>query len=495
MGVLAAGVWAVQFCLNLPISDGLILAGPGPSEDEIARDTAAATKEARAKSDHFVLMFTGNWQNRLEPCGCAQNMLGGIDRRSHILGAVDPKQRLLLDIGTLISDERPQNLYAFETFLYSLRQLRYDAITLTPPEMQLILQRGIMPEEIPPLLVSNAVESAGPLPLLPSLEKPLTAGKHHLSTLTIALPQPDENTPPADIDLIDPAEAVITTLQAHQLEPHEKRIDKLVIVLLPDEDEKLRARLTEIQAIDLIVTIAAYDTPEFFVSASQTASEESSQGPALLTVGNQGKYIARLDIPADQVERIRSEHFRYVPIKPTFRQDRQIVDLMQEYLDRLRIEGLIEKEILPREPLPDGNMFIGSQMCRSCHQVEYDTWKKMRHARAMTTLQERKNPSGRDFDPTCVVCHSVGMDYAGGYRSMQETPEMAHVGCEMCHGPGGNHVFSANPASVPMSKAFTRCADCHDSENDPYFEKDYEKKFQIIKHWDGKRSEVWHTPQ
>ena len=126
--------------------------------------------------------------------------------------------------------------------------------------------------------------------------------------------------------------------------------------------------------------------------------------------------------------------------------------------------------------------FVGAEKCGTCHEAEYDAWKKTGHARATQTLVKLDPP--RQFDPECLACHVTGwhaqscFPYESGYLGLQATPKLIGVGCENCHGPGGAHAaaeIGANKARQEEQQAAIRltqadakrlvCVRCHDAND------------------------------
>lgn len=430
-------------------------------------DSPLAAAPYEFKPDHFVLMFSGNWSGRLGPCGCAEKMLGGLDRRSVILNAVPVSSRLLLDTGQLIEKHGLQAQFKLETFLLGLKELRYDAIGLTAAELTMKEAIGLPSDQLPPIVSTGlSPKSQKKFGTVPSFEKTLKLNGHQRHCLVLATG--DNN----------PISAIGKTLQAKGLDPRKPSDDQLVIVLLASHSEKKLQALRKIRAVDLVVMSGDTDQPEL--------TKETQSHLTVLTTGHLGKYIAAIELPTDPKAHRDDITLRVVPIEEYFTKDQKIVDLIEGYLDQLRFEDLVaDEEKLPRLPLDDDNFFIGSKTCGECHEAPYAKWLDVRHHNAMQTLIEQD----RHQDPECVRCHSVGMAYETGFRSMEATPELAGVGCEMCHGPGGNHITNTE---LEFKTTFTACAQCHDSENDPHFAEHYSEKFKNIKHWQNKPRPNWH---
>jgi hypothetical protein len=86
----------------------------------------------------------------------------------------------------------------------------------------------------------------------------------------------------------------------------------------------------------------------------------------------------------------------------------------------------------------------------------------------------------------CLVCHTTGYGMVGGFVSMEETPEMAGVTCEACHGPGGMYVETVMDADDPTFRTNEArdaglvypptarvCRKCH-NEDSPFIDVGYQ---------------------
>ena len=92
----------------------------------------------------------------------------------------------------------------------------------------------------------------------------------------------------------------------------------------------------------------------------------------------------------------------------------------------------------------------------------------------MDTLKK----TNQEFDPECVSCHATGVMIRNGFANMKDTPELANVQCEACHGPAEQHLADTKK---PYGEAGEMsCRACHTDERTPEF--DYEQAWAQIMH-------------
>jgi Zn finger protein HypA/HybF involved in hydrogenase expression len=95
--------------------------------------------------------------------------------------------------------------------------------------------------------------------------------------------------------------------------------------------------------------------------------------------------------------------------------------------------------------------YVGAKGCKMCHIKQFKSWEATKMAQSFEVLKpgvkaEEKKLAGLDAqadytaDPECLPCHTTGYGEPGGFVSLAETPELAGVQCESCHGPGERYL-------------------------------------------------------
>ena len=146
--------------------------------------------------------------------------------------------------------------------------------------------------------------------------------------------------------------------------------------------------------------------------------------------------------------------------------------------------------------------FVGNKACMGCHKAEALDWQRSRHAKAFELLAPGRKPSEKrrvkldpekDFrtDEKCIKCHVTGYKKEGGFKDMESTPELAGIGCEMCHGPGKEYreihkrmvLEFKRPEVRAVGQVYATlgdkvCENCHGHKDSPML-KDVDPKYDF----------------
>ena len=109
--------------------------------------------------------------------------------------------------------------------------------------------------------------------------------------------------------------------------------------------------------------------------------------------------------------------------------------------------------------------YVGSLACKECHPEEFANF--MKYAKKSTSFQSIEKQM-RHLTPEeikqCYPCHTTGYGKPGGFISLEETPHLKNAGCEVCHGPGAEHINTGDPISIVRNLSKKDCEVCHISE-------------------------------
>ncbi len=143
--------------------------------------------------------------------------------------------------------------------------------------------------------------------------------------------------------------------------------------------------------------------------------------------------------------------------------------------------------------------YIGSKACGVCHKDEMQDWQRSVHGKAMELLLPGKRSEAKhkasvdpdkDFskDEKCLKCHTTGFKKPGGFVDANSPADVGGVGCEACHGPGGEYRDIHKKKMLEFKSAETRaagqtyaskgdkvCEKCHN--NDSPFKASVDQKY------------------
>jgi len=400
-------------------------------------------------TDVITVFLTGNELGVLRPCGCSGGQLGGLEGRPAVFDSVPAKRRMIVDTGRLVEGEGEQDLIKFDILVQAFSLLGYDVVNLTEEDMKIAGSLGLI-EGIGSLF--NIMTSYGPTDAnLPTTFTKQFSLKDKAVAVTVAVF--DAESPPIE--------------RIEKLFVPRPGVQTVNILVLNRSVAGIVSSITKKGIVDCLICPAESDEPALL--------SEPGKKPLVISVGRFGKYICKLQIEPAKDKGKPKLSFSPIPVKEDLPPEETLVGLYKDYQQLVKEANLIEG--IPRFTLPGGLEYTGSKSCKGCHKYEYDKWSTKSHAHAYATLER----VGSELDPECVGCHVVGLKYEGGFVSVQETGDLMDVGCEVCHGPGSEHIKTLGKAETTAPRL--DCVDCHTPENSGNYTGNEELYFEKIIHW------------
>jgi len=151
------------------------------------------------------------------------------------------------------------------------------------------------------------------------------------------------------------------------------------------------------------------------------------------------------------------------------------------------------------------HVFVGATKCAVCHKkpeqgAQYPKWLESKHAKAYATLATpeakalgtKAGVEDPQKDAKCLKCHVTGYAAAAALHGPKYDPTEG-VGCESCHGAGGDYIKKATMEGVTSGtiKATSvgliipdqkTCEGCHNAESPSFKPFDFEKMKAKIAH-------------
>ena len=170
----------------------------------------------------------------------------------------------------------------------------------------------------------------------------------------------------------------------------------------------------------------------------------------LVTLGHKGKAVGVVGVfRTGKPDRPFELRYQLVEMSQEFATPKDeeagqpVLDLMEEYTKELKDQNYLAipagETRQPGGQGPDAEVRRHGSLRRLPQSRRARCGQRSKHSHAYQTLVDAKQPSNRQYDPECIVCHTVGFGYVSGFKSEKETPKLENVGCESCHGPGSLH--------------------------------------------------------
>lgn len=386
------------------------------------------------QADRWVLLVAGDADGYLSPCGCVKPMSGGMRRLATATDALGrPGRTVFVHNGALVSGLDRQSEIKAETWAEALGAMKVAALNLAPADAKLgpgaVASMDRLSRQA---LVSGSIRASASWPGRAWVRKgPFLIGG--------ASAQPDALSGPlmeSPVPLDAAVTALIAAAEAEESTP---------VLLLQGDLAIARKTARDHPGLALIV----------YRSSAAPPKEPDREGETwLVTPGDRAKFVVRVEWNGGW------RAYGVADLGPQYADDPAAERLYRAYQGRVRAEKLLEA--MPREA---GEAFAGSAACADCHTKAHASWSDSQHAVALRSLED----DGADRDPDCTGCHVVGLGSMQGFRSRKETPDLADVGCESCHGPGRQHVDAPREAKMPKVGEAS-CLGCHNPDHSPKFD-------------------------
>ena len=415
----------------------------------------------QSKRSGFYILYTGNTFGELKPCGCAREEdQGGIERRQTYLKSIRAKglDLVLLDTGDIFKEFSRQGKIKARFLAKSMSHMAYDAISLGDKELIYGQKFFKSLPQIPWLSTNIEVVNNPPIPKFK-----IKSLRNGIRIAILALAEPDlfYTGPKSGITVTEPKKTLQTFLPKLV-----KKEQPDLIIALTHMKKKNALSLIDSNHLDIIIN-------GHIEKETDTIDLEPIRRPGKIFVQSapRGQKIGEIfvDLKSDGKQ---TYHHQMVPLDSKIQFDSEMRALYKKY--NQKIEQIFLETLSLRRKKSKKKVYATDIICQKCHSKIHDTWKKSNHSKAFITLKK----VNKGFDPECLVCHTVGFNQPGGFVSENDSPELANVQCEICHGPGLKH--SKEPKPDWDRKASKACVKCHVKNHSPRF--DYAEYWPRIRH-------------
>ncbi|MEJ2573164.1 MAG: multiheme c-type cytochrome [Gammaproteobacteria bacterium] len=398
-------------------------------------------------AESATLVYSGNLDGELEPCGCtAEGDLGGVRRRATMIQRLrgEHPDLFLISSGGLLSGFAANGRLTNEYVLKGFAVIHYDAIGLQWDDLQ--YGAKFLRDNPLPWVASNWRDKRF---------EHARRVKHGALTATF-------------FTWVDPRTSPRKTMQGDHRQVNDDAAALAKRIVRAKQDGTLTVVTTTVSLKDAQRILPLRDVDVLLIHSNyEKFGKPRMLGKTLvLQPGSRGMRLGRVDLQLDAHGRIASYRHQVIPLPKTIPDDPRLQEWYADYT--ASIKKSYAKLVALRKAQAKGQTpYASDEPCQYCHQDAYAIWKKSRHASAFSALED----VNKSFDPNCLQCHTVGFNKPGGFIDMEATASLTNVQCESCHGAARAHVKSGG--TKPVANADWRpvemCAQCHTQPHSPSF--------------------------
>ena len=459
------------------------------------------TEAPVAQSGHLSLFVSAELKGYLGPCGCSENMRGGIARAAHQLEEARKKGPVLyLDTGDALFGEPqigdaavPQQERKAQAMAAALKAMGLSARARGPLDDARgeAFRRALALPELPASGVQvleggkvAVVEGATGADLAARAKSAREGGAAFVVGLwRTAFDAALKDAP----TLGDALDLVLAVKAKDELSGEQNKLLRSGAVPLVQLQTKGRSmlhldlyfhgsgRFELLRGADDVERETAVLSQRIELLRAQTNEPMISDELKGMRQQKLAELIARKEAvesaPVATPEGKNAWTLRFVPLESSFAEDAKVKALVTAYD---RDVGLLNlkwaKEHGKPCPAPSKTVkgYVGNKECFECHEETFASWNGSKHAQGLKTLEH----VGKQHHLDCIGCHVTGWQQPGGVCGVDQTAGREGVGCESCHGPGSEHLEDPDRANVLKGNTAEACLGCHDRENSPHFDFD-----------------------
>lgn len=472
-------------------------ARPGEADAATAGNTPA-----RAEAPGAILFLSADTRGYLGPCGCSENMRGGIARAASQVKEArkGPLPVLYVDGGDglfgeprLKPEQVPQEERKARALAEALKGM--GLVVRAPGELDDARGAGFrqalgLPELEPggvKMLAAGArtvgvVGAADAAGLKQAATKALAGGATFVVGLfhgTVQEAQQATSTPELGVDL------VLATHTASEFEGEENRLVRGAVPVVA-----LQSKGRSLLRVDL-----AYGAKPGRFTLQKTAEDSEREASSIerrlalmdkeinlpglspdrkrLLQQKREELVARrqalLTAPVATAGEGDSFSLRFVPLESTLPSDPETQAVVNAYdadVGKMNLEWARTHGQDCPAPEKGQAAFVGNTACAECHADAFPVWEDSKHHHAWKTLED----AGKQFHLNCTGCHVTGWERPGGVCRLDKVAGRENVGCESCHGPGSLHAEDPSADNITAHPGQDVCVTCHNRENSPHFD-------------------------
>jgi len=405
-----------------------------------------------ASAAELSILYSGNLNGELEPCGCSEESnLGGILRRATVIDRLRAERPDLVAIsnGGLLDWTMTTDTIKNRFILKGFAELGYDAVGVQWQD--LAAGNGHLVEAGLPWVASNWRHGDH------ATERLIQRGGTLITYFQWLDPtgSPEKTMKGDHLPILASTDRLAEDLAAARAAG---ALTVLGTALAPDE----AARRLPLEFVDILLS----------PNGDEKYAEPKRIGSTLvLRPGTRGQRVAVLTVttgvgPGGVGSAIEDWRHEVIKMPAEIAKADRLSGWYDAYNAALKVD--YQKRVAAREAIDNGGSpFRGAAACKNCHETEHTAWNGSLHAGAHGKLVA----AGKAFDPGCLGCHTVGFMEPGGFLDTALTGHLVGVQCESCHGSAGDHVDTEGQAPTP-SKGAARsamCAQCHNRAHSPAF--------------------------